>query len=126
LLDNLFGEGRYRIESEDSISSRIFTDWLEVWLVYDHRDQFVGSAIKPLRVLAEIAEDHQTDVLLRFLGVEFGVHRKSALDEQQVADELTRITPIVEALRDEQRSRDATWFVRGYSAAYTDHFSGEW
>jgi hypothetical protein len=126
LLDKLFGQGAYRINSEDAISSRVFADWMELSLIYDQRDQFISSAIKPLRVPSEIAEDHQSTTLLRYLDVQFTPHRKSALYEQQVRDELTRIAPLVELFRDEQRSRDATWFVRGYNAAYTDHFSGEW
>lgn len=126
LIDRLFGQGTYRIDSEGSDSARLSTDWMELLLTYDHRDQFVSSSVKPLKLPAELSENHTTDTLLRFYGMEARPRRKSQLDEQQVVDELELVEPLVEPLKVEQESRDATMFVRGYNAAYTDRAGGVW
>lgn len=126
LLDELFGKGAYSVDADVPHQARIIADWLELSLVYDWRDQFISSSITPLNVPPEQSEPHTIDTLLRFCGVTVGVRRKSALDEQQVTDELARIAPLIQLLKDDRKSRDATWFVRGYNDAYTAWASGEW
>jgi len=127
LLGDIFCDDAYEIlADEDDDVARVRTAWMDVLLAYDFRDQFVSSSVKPLRVPAELSEDHTTDTLLRFLDIEVGVRRRSALDERQVRDELNLVRPLVEFLKDERNSRDATLFVYGYNVAYTDHNSGKW
>lgn len=126
LLDKLFGKGGYRIEGDASDEARIHADWMELSLVYDPRDEFASSMIRPLNVPADQSEPHTSDALLRYCGIEVGPRRKSALDERQVADELALIAPLIPLLKDKRKSRDATWFVRGYNTAYTDWASGDW
>ena len=127
LLGDIFGDDAYEIVAdEDEYLVRVRTAWMNLLIAYDFRDQFVSSSVKPLRVPDELSEDHTTDTLLRFLDIEVGVRRRSILDEQQVKDELNLVRPIVELLKDERNSRDATLFVNGYNAAYTDYCSGKW
>lgn len=127
LLGDVFGEDAYEIVAdEDNEVVRVRTAWMDVLLAFDFRDQFVSSSVKPLRVPDELSEDHTTDTLLRFLDIDVGIRRKSVLDEQQVRDELNLMRPLVELLKNERSSRDATWFVNGYNAAYTDYCSGKW
>ena len=127
LLDEVLGENAYEVVADRHIHvARVRTGWMELLLSYDVRDRFVSSSVKPLRVAEEISEDHDTDTLLRFLDIEVAPRRRSALDEQQVRDELNLLRPLVELLKCERNSRDATFFVNGYNAAYTDHYSGKW
>lgn len=126
LLNEIFGHGGYRIDTDDEDSVRVSAKGMELLLVYDPRDQFVSSSIKPLRVPDGMSEEHTSDTLLRFLDIDAGVRRKSALDEQQVRDELELVRPLVQLLEDEGKSRDAVRFVNGYNAAYTDYCSGKW
>ena len=126
LLDRLFGEGSYSIKVQEPHFAQILTGWMELSLAYDPRDQFVASAIKPLKVPAGLSEEHTTDTLLRARDIEVASRRKSALDDQQVVDELTLVSPLVGLFKGEQESCEATWFARGYNAAYTDWASGQW
>jgi hypothetical protein len=126
LLDEMFGNGDYGIDASEEDLVRIRTEWMELSLVYDLRDQWVCSSVKPLRVPDTMSEDEPIDTLLRFLNIDADVRRKSALDEQQVVDELIRAGPLARLLKDGSRSRDAINFVSGYSAAYTDYHSGKW
>lgn len=126
LLDRLLGKGTYQIEEGENDVAKIRTEWMELTLVYDSRDRFVSSRVKALKVPAEISENCTTDTLLRFCGIEVGARRKSDLDEQQVSDELAHIQPFANLLKDEQTSRDAILFFRGYCAAYTDCLNGKW
>lgn len=126
LLNEMFGNGGYRIDADEANSVRVRTEWMELLLIYDFRDKFVSSSVKPLLVPDDMSEEHTSDTLLRFLRVDVGVRRKSALDEQQVRDELDLVSPLAQLLRDDCKSRDAVWFVNGYNAAYTDYCSGKW
>ena len=126
LLNEIFGHGGFRIDADEEDLVRVRAEWMELLLVYDFRDQFVSSSIKPLRVPEDMSEEHTTDTLLRFLDIDVGVRRKSALDEQQVTDELNIVRPLAQLLQDDCKSRDAVWFVNGYNAAYTDYCSGKW
>ena len=126
LLNEIFGNGGYRIDADEEDLVRVRAEWMELLLVYDFRDQFVSSSVKPLRVPDDMSEEHTSDTLLRFLDVDVGLRRKSALDEQQVTDELNLVRPLAQLLKDDCNSRDAVWFVNGYNAAYTDYCSGKW
>jgi hypothetical protein len=126
LLDDLFGHRGHQIVASEDDLVRVRTAWMELLLVYDSRDQFVSSSVKPLSIPHQMPEDHSTDTLLRFLDVEVGVRRKGALDEQQVTDELNLVRPLVRLLKDARQTRDAVCFVNGYNAAYTDYCSGKW
>lgn len=126
LLNEIFGDGGYRIEVDEEDLVRVRAEWMELLLVYDFRDQFVSSSVKPLRVPDDMSEECTSGTLLRFLDVDVGVRRKSALDEQQVADELNLVRPLAQLLKDDCKSRDAVCFVNGYNAAYTDYCSGKW
>lgn len=127
LLGELFSDDAYEILANgDDHAVSVRTAWMDVLLDYDIRDQFVSSSVKPLSVPNELSEEHTTDSLLRFLDIEVGMRRKGALDEKQVRDELNLIRPLVELLKDEQKSRDAILFANGYCAAYTDYCSRKW
>jgi hypothetical protein len=126
LLNEIFGSGGYRIDADEEDLVRVRAEWMELLLVYDFRDQFVSSSVRPLLVHEDMSEEHTADTLLRFLNIDVGVRRRSALDEKQVADELNLIRPLAQLLKDVCKSRDAVWFVNGYNAAYTDHYSGKW
>ena len=126
LLNELFGDDSYEIDEEDDDLVRVRAKWMELLLVYDFRDQWVSSSVRPLRVPDDISEEHTTDTLLRFLDIDVGARRKSMLDEQQVTDELRLVRPLAQLLKDDRKSRDAVWFVYGYNAAYTDHCNRKW
>jgi hypothetical protein len=126
LLDELFGKGAYQLDDEAPEVCTISTSWAEVRLAYDRRDQWVSATMKPLRVPADISDSYPAHSWLRFLDQDPGTLRKSALDDRQLTDALDLIRPVLELFKDEQRSRDALWFVRGYSAAYGDWASGAW
>lgn len=125
LLDEIFNGESYQVEGKHDLVV-ISTDWLNLKLFYDLRDQCVASTVKPLRVPKNISEYHPTETLLRYLGMVTGPRRQSRLDEQQVRDELVLAKPLVALLRDERASSHATWFVEGYNAAYTDYCAGKW
>jgi hypothetical protein len=125
LLNKMFGDGSYQIETVDGGCVRVRAKWMELLLVYDSRNQFVSSAVRPLEVPEDLSEDHDTDTLLRFLKMNVGERRKSNLDDQQVMDELALVRPLAELLKDRHKSRDAVWFANGYSSAYTDYCGGK-
>lgn len=126
LLDEVFGPDTYEIADTTREACDLKTSWVEVSLSYDWRDRWVDAALKPLTVPADVADVCDDHVLLKFCGVEVGERRKSAMDDQQVVDALVLIRPIVELFKDNRSARDALWFVRGYSEAYTDWASGNW
>ncbi len=126
LLDDLFGVGGYEVVDTSAEACELQASWVDIALSYDWRDQWVGAMLKPLLVPPDIADTYPDYSWLKFCGIEAGELRKGALDQQQVSEALTLIRPIVELFRDEQRARDALWFVRGYSEAYTDWRSGSW
>ena len=126
IIKEIFGDAPLEIDPKNGGSVAIKTKWMELHLYFDVRDRFVSSTIKPLLVPAEMSEEHTSDTLLRFLGIDVGERRKSSLDQQQIIDELNRVRPLVHRLQDETTSRDATWFVRGYDEAYTDYCNGKW
>ena len=125
LLNEIFGPDTYQIEATDDVAF-VRTDWMELKLAYDPRDQCVGSMIKPLKVPEHISEYLPTDTLLGFLDTQVRERRENRLDEEQVRDELNLVRPLVDLFKDERRSCDATWFVSGYNQAYTDYCSGKW
>ena len=125
LLDEIFDNDTYRISAADDVVL-VRTSWLDLKLVYDPRDRCVASMVKPLRVPEGISAFHPTDTILRFLDIEVEERRQSSLDEEQVSDELKLVKPVVQLFKDERGSCDATWFVNGYNAAYTDYCSGKW
>ena len=124
LLNELFGLGGYRIDPADE-AVKVRASWMELLLTYDPRNQWVSSLIKPLSIPSEMSEEHTSDSLLRFLGIDVGTRRKGDLGERQVADELNLIRPLAVLLQEESKARDAVTFVNGYNAAYTDHFAGK-
>jgi hypothetical protein len=124
LLDDIFGAGAYQIEATDE-ATFVKTEWMELQLVYDPRDQCVHSWSNRSE-FPNLSLNHSTDTLLSFLHTGVGDRRQSRLDEQQVRDELNFVRPVIQTLKDERRSCDATWFVNGYNAAYTDYCSGKW
>jgi hypothetical protein len=126
LLDELFGDGSYDVVEVGPEACELRTDWVEVALAYDWRDQWVSAELKPLKVPDDLSDSYPDHSWLRFCGIEVNAPRKSALDDQQVIDGLNVIRPIVELFKDSRLARDALWFVRGYSHAYTDWASGNW
>lgn len=126
LLHELFAGSAYELVDTDPLACELRADWVEVVLTYDCRDAWVSARLKPLTVPDNITDSYPDHSWLGFCGIDVGVRRKSALDDQQVIDALKLIRPVVELFKDSQSARDAFWFVRGYSHAYTDWASGNW
>lgn len=126
ILDRLFGAANYEIEAHRDEVATIRTPWMQVSFTCDWRDQFISSSIRPLRVPPENSVECTTNTLLRYCGIHTAVRSRGIVDDQQIIDELNRIRPLVDLLKDERKSRDAVSFVRGYNSAYTDYMSGKW
>jgi hypothetical protein len=127
LLANFFDGAPFEIvESTDPVSCVVRSDWVEIELIYDWRDQWLSAVLKPLHVSDDVSDPYDEYNLRKFCGIEEPDVRKGALDSHQLTDCLIRIRPIVEKLKDSQAARDAVWYVRGYSHAYTDFASGKW
>jgi hypothetical protein len=126
LLDEIFGEDAYAIVDAGLRACELRTGWVEVALAYDSRDQWVSAQLKPLTVPDDLSDYYPDHSWLMFCGIEVGASRKSAMDDQQVTDALSLIRPIVQLFKDSGLARDALWFVRGYSHAYTEWASGNW
>jgi hypothetical protein len=126
LLEDLLAGAAFEIVDEDPEVCTLRTSWVEVVLAYDWRDQWVTALLKPLTVPDDMTDSYPDHLWLKFCGIETGEHRKSALDERQVIDAFNLIRPIVELFKGDRAARDALWFVRGYSHAYTDWASGSW
>lgn len=125
LLDDLFFGAPHELVDVSPEACMLRTAWVEMDLAYDWRDQFVDARLKPLNAPDEISDSYPDISWLRFLGIEAEPHRKSALDDQQVIDELNLVRPILELFKDGARTRDALWFLNGYSQAYTDWAAGK-
>jgi hypothetical protein len=126
LLEDLFDRDAYEIVDTAPDACELRTSWVEVELTYSWRDQWVDTQLKPLVVPDDMSETYPGHSWLKFCGIEVGASRKSSLDDQQVIDALNLVRPIVSLFKDGQAARDALWFVRGYSHAYTDWASGNW
>ena len=125
LLDGLFGRGSYEVVDVSAEACDLRASWADVALSYDWRDQWVYASLKPLLVPPDATDTYPDYLWLKFLDIEAEQFRKGELHERQISEALTRIRPVVELFRDEARSRDALWFVRGYCEAYTDRSSGK-
>ena len=120
LLDDLFGKDAYAIDETDPEECRVRTSWVEVQLICNWRDQCIDVALEPLKAPLEIRESHSAWLWFRFLDMDVASSHNCALDDHQVISELRRIRPILALLRDERRTTEALWFLRGYNSAYTD------
>jgi hypothetical protein len=126
LLEDLFDGDAYEIIDTAPDACELRTSWVAVELTYSWRDQWVDTQLKPLMLPDDISETYPGHSWLKSCGIEVGAARKSSLDDQQVIDALNLVRPIVSLFKDGQAARDALWFVRGYSHAYTDWASGNW
>jgi hypothetical protein len=102
LLDDLFAGGAYEIVDSAPLACDLRAEWVEVALAYDSRDAWVIAQLKPLTVPDNISDSYPDHSWLGFCGIDVGVRRKSALDDQQVIDELNLIRPIVELFKNSQ------------------------
>jgi hypothetical protein len=125
LLTELFGDA-YDLVDAGPEECEMRTNWVKVSLAYDWRDQWVSADLKPLTVPDSLSDTYPDHCWLDFCGIDVGVPRKSGLDDQQVVDALRLIHPVIELFKDGRLARDALFFVRGYSHAYTDWASGNW
>jgi hypothetical protein len=126
-LEVLFGPD-FRIEDDKrdpENACRLVSPSAEVEFSYDWRDRWVSASLRPLNSIQPIMNVHGTWQWQRFLGLPENSNRKSERDKQQMIDCLDKIEPILELFKDQQKTRDAYWFIQGYSRAYNDWASRE-
>lgn len=126
MLDDLFGADAYQIVDIAPEACAVKASWVDVSFGYDWRDQWLNAQFVPRRAPEELIVTCEDHIMLRFCGVAWEEPERGSLTDRQVAGVLTRIRPIVEAFKDDRGTRDALWFVRGYSEAYGDWASGKW
>ncbi|HEX8214908.1 MAG TPA: hypothetical protein VF582_05495 [Allosphingosinicella sp.] len=130
-LDQIFGEGAYRIESDGPEQVSVRSRCLRLELAHDRRDGSIGSELTVTGPWGEETSDPEG--WAQFLGEEMppfprnGSGHATQSIEEQVRAELKKVARLSDILfSDPQKTRDAVHFVRGYGKAYNDWASGAW
>ena len=124
-LDELFDGGDYEIEDSGPESCVVRAAAVELVLSYDRRDGWVVSTVRPLLLPAEVQEGFPSHLWLRFLEETEPARARRTLDETALLIELELLRPVLKAAGDPQKARDAIFFIRGYNAGYSEHYSAE-
>jgi len=131
LLDSIFGEGEYQIESSHPQEAAIRFSRFKLALGYDARDGSIASTLTLTEPWGEELDDPQG--WARFLGEEPASPPRNSLGqvtlgpEEQIRAELKLVARLSrDIFSDPQKTRDAVNFVRGYRTAYNEWARGAW
>jgi hypothetical protein len=131
LLDRIFGEAAYEIESSAPREASVRSSFLKLDLGFDPRDRSVDVVLTVSGAWG--SELDGTDGWARFLGEEIPPSPRNASGhvtlspEEQIRAELQwAVRMASDVFSHTQKTRDAVNFVRGYRQAYNDWASGAW
>jgi hypothetical protein len=132
VLDTAFGEADYRIEAPSSDSAVIQLNSIEVRFGRE-RDGNIGALVLLRNPPENSCGDAGTEQWAKFLGKETAVKSRGRngkvedLAEDQLKNEIELIGRLIrEIFSNPQRTRDAVYYVEGYTRAYNDWASGKW
>jgi hypothetical protein len=130
LLDGIFGEGAYHVESTHPHEAAVRSSRFNLEMGYDERDRSIWSSLTLTGAWGE--EVDIAEGWARFLGEEPVPLPRNALGhvplsaEEQIRTELECVARLSRQIfSDPQKTRDAVNFVRGYRKAYNDYSSVE-
>jgi hypothetical protein len=132
MLDRIFGNGAYEIDSTHPQHARLRSALLEIGFGCE-RDGQIGALITLRDPPAEVDGSAGTELWAKFLGVEKAPVERDRhgrvrdAPEVQTKLEVELIARLVdEVFSVQQKLRDAAFFVEGYTRGYNDRLDSDW